>query len=829
MTDGPGDSDRYLVVTGSSAGGIDALMAFLGGLPSNFGAPVIVAQHQSPTHISRLAEILQAKSPLPVRALENRAEMDRGTVYVVGSDRDVEVLDGAVTVVARARKGPKPSIDRLFSTAAESYGDRLIAIIFSGMGSDGLAGARVVKEHGGTVIVQEFESATFPHMPMAIPPNLVDISARPEVIGQVLTELVRVPATPWVPAEQNVLRTLLMQLRERSGIDFTQYKMPTIVRRLSRLMVAAGVNDVGEYMRYLQARPEAYRRTINAFLIKVTEFFRDSELFEELRRTILPKLIEEARERGSELRIWSAGTSTGEEAYSIAILCAELLRETGDDVAVRIFATDLDEQAIAFARRGLYSADALRQIPAAFLDRYFVRAGEAFEVNKRIRNMTVFGQHDLGQRAPFPRIDLCLCRNVLIYFTKDLQNRALQLFAFSLRDGGYLIVGKAESTGSFSQYFRAVDSALKIYQRTGERNLIPPAPLKDSHAPAAAAGDRPVRAAPVTLAPEGRPPDLLGAFAASASVGAIVVDRRYDIVALNSAARSILELHGVGVGEDLLHMVRNVDAGVLRTAIDAAFAGDTQPPLELALADPADGNERWILVSSALERADGRSADHVALFVVDITSSAGRRRELERALTEDSSRSTELSERLEELGRRQRALLQANEQLADANAELRNTNEQLLISAEEAASANEEIETLNEEMQATNEELETLNEELQATVEELNTSNDELEARGGDLEQLAGSRGRELDSMRAQRDAIAALLESTAGPVLVVRAEDETVVYASPSLDGAIAAELRPSWSQDSAVKLRDGEYAITRVRPDNAPFVVLQLRKRDR
>ncbi|MBV8299651.1 MAG: hypothetical protein JO083_08945 [Candidatus Eremiobacteraeota bacterium] len=822
-------SDSYLVVTGSSAGGIDALITFVGGLPANFGAPVVVAQHQAPDHHSRLAEILKAKAGLKVQALEGRTVLQPGTVYVVGSDRDVEVLDGSATVMTRARKGPKPSIDRLFATAAESHGDRLIAIIFSGMGSDGLAGARLVKEHGGTVIVQEPESASFPHMPLAIPPNLIDISVRPEVMGPMLSELVRVPAAPRATAEENVLRTLLMQLRDRSGVDFTQYKMPTITRRLSRLMVAAGVESIGEYLRYLQANPDAYRRLVSAFLIKVTDFFRDTALFDELRARIIPQLMADAKERGQELRIWSAGTSTGEEAYSLAILIAELLRETADEIPVRIFATDLDEHAIAFARRGLYSADALREIPPALLERYFIRAGEAYEVSKRIRNMTVFGQHDLGQRAPFPRIDLCLCRNVLIYFTKELQNRALQLFAFSLRDGGYLVVGKAESPGAVGEYFRVVDSALKIYQRQGERNLIPPTRFSDPLAtPETRRAERSAGIALGSLQREVRPPthEMLGAFGFSTGVGVVVVDRRYDIVALNASARTLLEIHGVGIGEDLLHLVRTVDPQRLRTIIDAAFGNEPSPPSELLVVEPAGGEERWLHISCAADRALAvRGGDSVALFIIDISASVGQRRELQRKLSEQDSHLSDLAGRLEELGRRQRALLQANDQLTDANAELRSANEQLLINAEEAASANEEIETLNEEMQATNEELETLNEELQATVEELNTSNDELEARGGDLERLAGTREQELKQVAAQRAAMAAVLTAIGGPFVVVRAADEEAVYVSDHLDASAFVGQSPGWSRRETIRLGGVTYEAKRFPVDGQPYAVVTLR----
>ncbi|MBV9439181.1 MAG: hypothetical protein JOZ24_04230 [Candidatus Eremiobacteraeota bacterium] len=821
-------SDPFLVVTGSSAGGIDALIAFLTRLPATFAAPVVIAQHQAPGHTSRLTEILRSKTPLAVEPLDGKTALQPGTVYVVGEARDVEILDGSATVMPRAEPGPKPSIDRLFQTAAEAYGDRLIAIIFSGMGSDGLAGARVVKAQGGTVVVQQPESAAFPHMPLAIPPNLIDISTRPEAMGQLLDALVRVPAQPHATAEQNVLRTLLIQLRDRSGVDFTQYKTPTITRRLSRLMVAAGITSISEYLQHLQAHPQAYRRLVSTFLIKVTDFFRDAPLFDELRTTIVPRLVADARERGSELRIWSAGTSTGEEAYSLAILCSEVLREQDADVSVRIFATDLDEEAIAFARRGVYSTEALRHLPPGWVERYFIRAGEAYEVSKRIRNMTVFGQHDLGQRSPFPRIDLCLCRNVLIYFTKELQTRALQLFAFALRDGGYLILGKAESPTALEDYFHVVDASLKIYQRQGNRTLIPPARLRETLADE---DHHRMSGAPARTTPqrEGVPvgAEPLEIFAAGSSFGVIVVDRRYDIVSLNGAARNMLKIHGVAVGEDLLHLLHDVDAKQVRSTIDAAFSDESVTPLELHVRDPAGDGERWLLLSPMRIRSLARAGEVVVLLILDVTASAGRRRELERVTSEQARRLDDLGARIDELGRRHRGLLQANDELADANAELRRLNEQLLINSEEAASANEEIETLNEEMQATNEELETLNEELQATVEELNTSNDELQARGGDLERIAAQREVELTRVAAQREALSTILDSVAGSVVVVGRDDE-ILYAGPSLPTGAVDALRANALRDGTVALDGARYHVVRRADAALPYIVLELRRVD-
>ncbi|MBV9648404.1 MAG: hypothetical protein JO043_13120 [Candidatus Eremiobacteraeota bacterium] len=815
-----------LVVTGSSAGGIDALNRFAAGLPNELFGSVVIGQHLAPSHESHLANIIGQRSPLPIKVVESRETLEPSTVYVIPPNRDVQIADGMVRVFEGQRAGPKPSIDQLFESAAESYRDRVVAIILSGLGSDGLAGARVVKEQGGTVIIQDPATASHPSMPLAIPPTLVDLSAAPEHIGSVLAELVRGAASPEAASEQKTLRQLLTQLRDRTGIDFQQYKTPTIMRRLSRLMVATGVDSLADYVRYLQAHPEAYQRLASAFLIKVTEFFRDGALFEWVRDNVLPQLISEAAAGSGEVRIWSAGASTGEEAYSLAMLCADLMREDVERVNIRIFATDIDDEAIAFARRGVYSKEALRHIPPTWVERYFTRDGDTYEVTNRIRNMTVFGQHDLGQRAPFPRIDLCMCRNVLIYFTRELQQRALQLFAFSLRRGGYLVLGKAESTSPLPDYFRAANPSLRVYQRHGERVLIPPKRLRDATPPLAemrSGGKTPGVFPPAQLPREGRPGpnEIMGGIMANATTGLVVVDRRYDIVSINAAARALLQIHGIGIGEDLIHLTTAVDTVQLRNLVDVAFRNEAETAVEFSSKD-GDGVERWLQISCHRGYQGGSRAELVGLVISDVTPVVGERKRLEIQKEEQQRQLEAVSARMKELAERQKSLLSANDELTSANNELRSTNEQLLIGAEEVASSNEEIETLNEEMQATNEELETLNEELQATVEELNTTNDELESRSAELERVALAREATLYQMNAERDAMSRALEEFAGPVAIFD-ESGLRLYVSAALEGRLPEE-GDWWRQGGTITMShgDGQLEATPRRLATEPPMIL-------
>jgi two-component system CheB/CheR fusion protein len=777
--------ESYLVVIGASAGGIEALEHFAAALPADFPAPIVVAQHANPRVPSRLGEILGRRTAVAVVTLDGKeAMLEPATIYLAPSGKNIAVNGPNVVGSARLDGHPIPSIDALFTSAAESYGDRVVAVILTGMGTDGVAGVRTVKERGGTVLVQEPESAAFPALPAAIPRNYIDYTVNLEALPALLATLVSSPQDGEI-SNPDVLRAFLNQLRSRTGIDFRQYKTPTIVRRLSRLMVAAGRDSLTDYMAHLAAHPEAYQRLISAFLIKVTEFFRDPALFSHLRETVLPEIIEYARKNRAELRLWSAGCATGEEAYSLAIALADLLGDEVETLPVRIFATDLDRDAIAFARRGIYPASALKEIPADLLAKYFTRVDGAFQIKRRIRNLTFFGEYDLGQRAPFPRIDLVLCRNVLIYFTKELQQRTLSLFAFSLRAGGYLVLGKSETTSPLPQYFEPVQPSLKIFRRYGERLLIPAPATVAAAATGAQVARRHIALGPAMATrrrtPESAEPrwslvDRLGAFLFESPIGVVVVDRNYDISTINQAARSMLGIHGQGIGEDLVHL-SDVPSGDLKAALDAAFRNELPGDgREIEVRNLATNEARFLQISCFPDRtiSKGSRIEGVFVLVEDLTATATTMRRIQSENDESKAIVARLAAQNGELLERQRTLGEANEELTVANADLRNANEHLLISAEEAEASAEEVETLNEEMQATSEELETLNEELQATVEELNTTNEELTARSSEVERISIDREEQLRAAQQTLAIFAAAIERV--PLIACVVDEESKV-----------------------------------------------------
>ena len=816
-------SAPQLVVVGSSAGGIEALSKLAATLPTPFPAPIVIAQHLDPKRPSHLGEILERHTSLPVVIVQDRESLQPSTIYVVPANRHIEVNDHQVTLLSDGGGRPVPSIDLLLSTAAKAYGERLVAVILTGTGSDGTSGARAVKQAGGTVVIQDPATAAYPGMPQSLAPQVVDVVADIEHIGPILYDILTGAGLPEKEQDaEREIRRFLDQMRERLGLDFRSYKPATIRRRLQRRIVATKSSDLAGYIDYLESHPEEYQRLASSLLIKVTEFMRDQQLFNALRDHVLPDIVAYSRQHERDLRIWSAGCATGEEAYSLAILMCEALGEELPNFNIKIFATDLDADAIEFARRGRYPVDALGKLPDDILDRYFIRVDGSYEAKKQVRSMIVFGEHDLVQRAPFPRIDLVVCRNVLIYFTRELQQHALELFAFALRDGGYLALGKTETVSPGAQYFTPQQGDQKIYRRRGEHR-----PLSPLHLAGYAATPLPIPRA-AQRRQRGMAQELLRAqqevlharslkdnILEQVLVGVVVVDRRYDIQEINSAARRLLSIHTQGVGEDLVHLAQHVPQRKLRAAIDQAIKESTIVTLkEVSVPHTVTGEPTYLDISCypqpntenqdvpngralvlvtdvtestlarhALEQAHAKQVEQdaeLARVVADLQATnaalTARNDELTQAKSQAEGMVARHTERMEHLSEANRDLLAANEELFRANAELRAQQEDFLTANEETQAAVEEVETLNEEMQASNEELETLNEELQATIEELNTSNSDLAARSEELQSLAASLGAEKAYSEREKAQLAAILTGMGDAVLVVTPEGKPLL-----------------------------------------------------
>src|SRR5215510_661283 len=466
----PDTNHDDLVVVGSSAGGVGALSTLVSTLNKSFPAPIVIAQHLDPQRPSHLGSILERRSVLPIVVVSEKppTKLERGKIYVVPANRQVKIVDGHVHLEGDHADRPKPSVDILLSSAAESYGEHLIAVILTGSGSDGAAGAVDVKNAGGVVIIQNPRTAAYPSMPLSLPPTAVDHVVEIEQIGPLLHDILKGVNLPMAAKADDPLRDLLAQVSAQTNIDFRNYKSSTILRRIGRRMAVSHNGNIRDYADYLRTHPDEVKELVKAFLIKVTGFFRDPEAYEFLRGTIIPALVDRGRDNGRTLRVWSAGCATGEEAYSLALLIADHLGPDFPEWNVKIFATDLAADAISFARRGLYPENVLKELPTDFRDRFFERVDQGFRISKVLRQVVIFGQQDISRGVPFPRIDLVTCRNLLIYLKPDLQQVVLDLFAYSLHQShGYLFLGKAETARPTKATFELVNKKWKIYRCLG--------------------------------------------------------------------------------------------------------------------------------------------------------------------------------------------------------------------------------------------------------------------------------------------------------------------------------------------------------------------------
>lgn len=778
-TDAQKSDSNDLVVVGSSAGGVGALSTLVSTLHKEFPAPIVLAQHLDPQRPSHLGAILERRSSLPIVVVSENGPMplEGGKIYVVPANKHVKIADGHVHLESDHLERPVPSVDKLLSSAAESYGEHLIAVILTGSGSDGAAGAVAVKNSGGLVIIQNPETAPYPSMPLSLPPTVVDHVVEMEQIGPLLYDLLKGVNLPPTETQNDPLREVLQLVTAQANIDFRNYKASTILRRISRRMALAHISTLHDYSDYMRMHPEEVTELVKAFLIKVTGFFRDPEAFDFLKQNVLPELIGKAKENGRILRVWSAGCATGEEAYSMALLIADALGPDLPEWSVKIFATDVADDAIAFARRGLYPETVLTDLPSDYRQRYFERIDHGYRISKMLREILIFGQQDISCGVPFPRIDLVVCRNLLIYLKPELQQTVLDLFSYSLRSSqGYLFLGKAETARPTKATFDLMNKKWKIYRCLGGPLSFPTyhASLHVAQFPEGRRETRPrhplaaptneLTAADTEVAQLRRINEtMLRHFTA----GVVIIDRAYHILTINAAARRMLGIRDLAYDQDFLHTVKGLPYQDVRAAIDLAFREHSTTTLrDLELDQIAAGSGRYIDFTVMVMPLAPGAAELAFITVIDTTEGAQAKKRLDAVQREQA-------ELVAELSAANKRFADMNRELQDANEELQAANEELMLTQEELQATNEEFEATNEELQATNEELETNNEELHATNEELQTTNDELIARTLELHHFT----RENTQEQFQ---LSELLERFPYYVMVVSAKDLTIQAINP-------------------------------------------------
>ena len=469
--DHAGQVNFPIIGIGASAGGLEAFELFFKTMPADSGMAFVLVPHLDPGHASMLSEILQRNTTMPVHEAQDQIIIQANHVYIIPPDKDMAIFHGALHLsVPEQARGMRLPIDSFFRSLAEDQGERAICVILSGSGSDGTLGLRAIHGAGGVSFVQEPSTAKYDGMPTsAVQSGLATYVLPVEKITEQLVTYVKtiadtgVPPAPPVPAALSAMRRIMMLLRSKTGNDFSQYKQSTIRRRIERRMGVHNLKDMDAYARYLQENPAEVQILFKELLINVTSFFRDTEAFEALTKEVLPLLFENKPENYI-FRIWVPGCASGEEAYSLAMLFREYMDEIKQEFKLQIYATDIDDDAIATARAGTYPANIAIDVSPERLRRFFAKEENGFRIKKEIREMVVFAIQNVIKDPPFTKMDLISCRNLLIYLDTELQNRVIPAFHYALRPGGVLFLSPSEGIGNFTDLFAPVDKKWKIYQ-----------------------------------------------------------------------------------------------------------------------------------------------------------------------------------------------------------------------------------------------------------------------------------------------------------------------------------------------------------------------------
>jgi two-component system CheB/CheR fusion protein len=726
----PGEGAPFPIVgIGASAGGLEAFEQFLRNVPERTDMAFVLLQHLDPTHKAILVELLQRACKMPVVQVQDRMRVEPGRVHVIPPKRDMSIVRGVLHLwpLATARGLP---IDFFFRSLAEDRGERAIGVVLSGMGSDGTLGLGAIKEKGGATFAQSVSSAKFSAMPRsAVEAGFVDVVAPvAELPARIISYLQHASTLPrevlFEDKQHSALEKVFVILRAQTGNDFSQYKRSTICRRIERRMGLHQIDQVAGYVRFLRENPKETELLFKELLIGVTSFFRDAPAWEHLKTDVLRQLIE-AREGSRVLRAWVPGCSTGEEAYSLAMVLKEALdeRKHGAPLTVQVFGTDLDGDAIETARQGVYPANIAADVSAERLRRFFIQDERGYRVSKEIREVVVFAPQNIVMDPPFTKLDVLCCRNLLIYLSPELQKKLIPLFHYALSPGGILFLGSAETVGYFGSLFGPVDGKTRLYRRIDSAVMATPVEFPSSFTAAPT---------PLEAAAEGGA-GAKGAPANLQSVADRIIVQRFAPASILTTDKGEILYIGGRTGKYLEPAVGRANLNVLAMAreglryeLSAAFSTALREDRAVTLHGVRVGNNGGtqnvdVTVEKLSEPRDLRGT--VMIVITDAPS-------FPEPPASERTRRVPLNARMavleRELQHSREELQTTREEMQTSQEELKSTNEELQSTNEELQSTNEELTTSQEEMQSMNEELQTVNHELQAKVDELSRSNNDM-------------------------------------------------------------------------------------------------------
>ena len=727
ITDGAQPSSIVIGI-GASAGGLEALQQFFSYMPPNSGLSFVVVQHLSPDYKSLMADILGKHTEMSVCQAENRMAVEPDTVYLIPPKKYMTIKDGRL-ILSEAPGSLNHPIDAFFASLAAEKREHSIAVVLSGTGSDGTNGVKMVKEHGGLVIAQAPESAKFDGMPRSvINTGLADFVLSPEEIAEEILNFSNTPVLlrplrsdslitddDSLFSEEETLSHIYTILKNASGIDFTYYKRSTILRRIERRMLVTHTSSLSEFARLLGDSQEEVNTLVKEILIGVTNFFRDPAFFEKLKYNAIYKIVERAEE-DEPIRVWSAGCSTGEEAYSIAILFQEVMDELQVKRDVKIFATDVDSRAIEQAGKGIFSENIIDDVTPDRLAKFFLKVGDQYHISKSIRRMIVFATHNMFSDPPFGKLDLISCRNVMIYFQPVMRRGLFAIFHSALKNGGFLFLGKSETAGEYVNLFKPVCSAEKIYLHKAEgkvEDLAPPTfnipniqniSLKNIHAGMSQNSESAVESRYTRFLERHLP-------------ASVVLSENDTVLHFFGSYSDYLTLAPGKATLNFFQMLCKDLSLVASTAVSRCRTEHTAITYTDIAVDTPSGRK---VINLLVEPIPGQEGDDELVSVLFLESGAP---EEAGGVVEKYDLDATAARRISDLEREfqvsQNDLRSTIQRLETVNGELQAANEELLT-------ANEELQSSTEELQSVNEELYTVNTEHQLKLDELTTMTNDL-------------------------------------------------------------------------------------------------------
>jgi two-component system CheB/CheR fusion protein len=721
-----GGNSFPIVGIGASAGGLEAIEAFLRAVPEHSGLAFVVVQHLDPTHKGMLVELLQRSTGMPVVQAKNEQRVEPEHVYVIPPNKDISLARGALRLQALTRRrGLNLPIDFFFRSLADDQRERAIGVVLSGMGSDGTLGLTAIKEHAGATFVQSIESAKFDSMPRsAIDAGLADVAAPVEELPASIVAYVKHAGHIARPAtderEQHALDKVFVLLRAHTGNDFSLYKKTTILRRIERRMGLHQIDSIAHYVRFMRENPREVELLFKELLIGVTSFFRDAATWEQLKEHALPELLA-SRPDGGPFRAWVPGCSTGEEAYSLAMVFREAIEglEPRRNFTLQIFGTDLDRDAIDRARQAIYPDTITADVSPERLRRFFIQDERGYRVGSEIREMVVFATQNIGTDPPFTKLDILSCRNLLIYLSSELQRKLMPLFHYALNPGGILMLGSSETVGPTTGMFAALDTKSRLYRKldatsgvavTFPSSVSAIAAHHDDGEPGRFAQKQPVNLQSLVDR------QLLQRFA---PLG-MLCNEKGDLLYLSSRAGKYLEPSVGKANMNVFAMAREGLRYELSGAFTSALHRD-RAVIVRGIKIGTNGSTQHVdlTVQRLTEPKELRGAVLIVLADVPEPSAPPR-------MTNRPAERPRVAELEEQLHRAREEVQTTREEMQTSQEELKSTNEELQSTNEELQSSNEELTTSKEEMQSLNEELQTVNHELQAKVDELSRTNNDM-------------------------------------------------------------------------------------------------------